>query len=169
MDTTAFYTAGSALCFTLLGFWWVAVQFRHAELTADVASRRFVFLVSLHFIVPGFVSLASLLAEGPMWRVMFAIAGITGAAAAVAGMRAARAKPHLLGGLNGLAWLGVPIYGLLTLVALAPDIPRTALGLEPLQVEGLLLLVILLIGILLAWSVFTAPPPASGPDGRRDQ
>ena len=64
MDTTAFYTAASALCFTLLGFWWVVVQFRHEELTGDAASRRFMFLVSLHFIVPGLVSLASLLAIG---------------------------------------------------------------------------------------------------------
>ena len=53
MDTTTFYAATSALCFTLLGFWWVVVQFRHEELTRDVASRRFIFLVSLHFIVPG--------------------------------------------------------------------------------------------------------------------
>ena len=163
MDTTAFYTAASALCFTLLGFWWVAVQFRHAELTGDVASRRFVFLVSLHFIVPGFVSLASLLAEGPMWRAMFGLAGITGVLSAIAGMRAARGRPNLLGGLNGLAWLGIPIYGLITIVALAPDLVRSNLALEPLQVEGFLLLVILLIGILLAWSVFTAPSTADAP------
>jgi hypothetical protein len=158
MDTTAFYTASSALCFTLLGFWWVAVQFRHAELTADRASRRFVFLVSLHFIVPGFVSLASLLATGPMWRVAFGLAGLTGMAAAAAGMRAARSKPGLLAGFNQLGWLGIPTYALITVIALVPDAVRTSLGLEPLQVEGFLLLVILLIGILLAWSLFTGGP-----------
>ena len=161
MDTTAFYTASSALCFTLLGFWWVAVQFRHSELTGDVASRRFVFLVSLHFIVPGFVSLASLLATGPMWRVAFGLAGLTGIAAAVAGMRAARAKPALLAGIgrtSWLGWLGVPVYALVTAIALAPDVVRTSLALEPLQVEGLLLVVILLIGILLAWALFTGGP-----------
>ena len=163
MDTTAFYTAASALCFTLLGFWWVAVQFRHAELTGDPASRRFVFLVSLHFIVPGLVSAASLLATGPMWRVMFAIAGITGIAAAIAGRQAAAGRPGLLASLgrtSWLGWLGLPIYAIVTLVAIAPDVPRTALGLEPLQVEGLLLLVILLIGILLAWALFTGSSPA---------
>jgi hypothetical protein len=56
MDTTAFYAASSALCFTLLGFWWVVVQFRHAELTRDVASRRFTFdestrLASMPFVI----------------------------------------------------------------------------------------------------------------------
>jgi len=60
MDTTTFYAASSSLFFTLLGFWWVVVQFRHAELTRDAASRRFMFLVSLHFILPRLVSLASL-------------------------------------------------------------------------------------------------------------
>ncbi len=57
-------------------------------------------------------------------------------------------------------WLGIPIYGLITAIALAPDIARTSLGLEPLQVEGLLLVVILLMGILLACSLFTGPQAA---------
>lgn len=167
MDTTAFYTAASALCFTLLGFWWVVVQFRHEELTGDPASRRFMFLVSLHFIVPGLVSLASLLATGPMWRVAFGLAGVTGILAAIAGIRAVRSMPGLLGGISGAVWLGIPIYGLITVIAFVPDIVRTSLGLEPLQVEGLLLLVILLLGILVAWSVFTGSGPHSveKPDG----
>jgi hypothetical protein len=155
MDTTAFYAASSALCFTLLGFWWVVVQFRHAELTRDPAARRFAFLVSLHFIVPGLVSLASLLATGPIWRVAFGLAGLTGIAAAIAGMRAAGSKPGMLEGVRQVGWLGVPIYALVTLIAVVPDIARTGLGVEPLQVEGLLLVVFLLVGILLAWSLFT--------------
>lgn len=153
MDVNTFYAAASALCFTLLGFWWVVVQFRHAELTADVASRRFIFLVSLHFIVPGIVSLASLLATGPMWRVAFGIAGVTGVLAAIAGTRAG--SNALVAGVRPGALLAIPVYALITAVALAPDVVRTSLGLEPLQVEGLLLLVILVIGILLAWYLFT--------------
>jgi hypothetical protein len=72
-------------------------------------------------------------------------------------MRAAAATPALNTGILRAGWLGVPIYGLVTVIALLPDIVRTNLGIEPLQVEGLLLLVILLIGILLAWSLFTGP------------
>ena len=160
MDINTFYSASSALCFTLLGFWWVVVQFRHAELTADLASRRFMFLVSLHFIVPGLVSLASLLATGPMWRVAFGLAGVTGVAAAIQGVRTAAAKPGLMAGFNRAIWLGIPVYALITVFAIAPDLVRTSLGLEPLQVEGLLLLVIMLIGILLAWSLFTGSDSA---------
>ena len=160
MDTTTFYSAASALCFTLLGFWWVVVQFRHAELTRDAAARRFMFLVSLHFIVPGLVSLASLLATGPMWRVAFGLAGATGILAAAAGTRAAGSISPLLAGLRLKALLGIPVYALIVLVAISPDLVRMNLGLEPLQVEGMLLLVILLLGILLAWWLFTGPSPS---------
>ena len=157
MDTTTFYAAAAGLFFTLLGFWWVVVQFRHAELTRDAASRRFMFLVSMHFMLPGLVSLASLLATGPLWRVAFGLAGLTGIAAAVAGTRAAGSTSGPLAGLRRIAWVGIPIYTVITAVALAPDVVRSRLGLEPLQVEGMLLLVILLVGILLAWAVFTGP------------
>jgi hypothetical protein len=117
--------------------------------------------VSLHFIVPGLVSLASLLATGPMWRVAFGLAGITGMAAALASMRTGGALRSLLGGLYRASWLGLPIYGLITAVALVPDAVRSSLGVEPLQVEGLLLLVILLIGIMLAWFLFTGSEPGT--------
>ena len=37
MDTGTFYATTSAVSFTLLGFWWVVVQFRHNEMTQDPA------------------------------------------------------------------------------------------------------------------------------------
>ena len=37
MDTGTFYATTSAVSFTLLGFWWVVVQFRHEEMTRDPA------------------------------------------------------------------------------------------------------------------------------------
>jgi hypothetical protein len=157
MDTSTFYATSSALCFTLLGFWWVVVEFRHTELTHDAASRRFTFLVSLHFIVPGIVSLASLLATGALWRVAFGVAGLTGVLAVITGMRDVASRPGPLRSLGRAAWLGVPLYALLTLIAIVPDIARSALALDPLQAEGFILLVVLLLGILLAWILFTGP------------
>ena len=52
MDTATFYATTSAVSFTLLGFWWVVVQFRHDEMTADPGRRRLAFVVSLHFVLP---------------------------------------------------------------------------------------------------------------------
>jgi hypothetical protein len=157
MDTSTFYATASALCFTLLGFWWVVVEYKHDELTTSPGSRHFTFLVSLHFILPGIVSLASLLATGALWRVAFGLAGLTGMLAVIVGMRDIEALPGPVRGLGRAAWLGVPLYGLLTVVAIFPDLARSLLSLEPLQVEGFILLVVLLLGILLAWILFTGP------------
>jgi hypothetical protein len=153
VDTNTFYATAATLCFTLLGFWWIVVEFRHTELTRDPMSRRFTFLVALHFIIPGLVSLASLLAAGALWRVAFGLAGLAGLAAVITGIGVGtRAGP--LRNLGRAAWIGLPLYALVTLIAFVPDLARVV-GLEPLQVEGFTLVVILLLGILLAWFLFT--------------
>jgi hypothetical protein len=52
----------------------------------------------------------------------------------------------------------VPAYALVAIVAVWPDLVPTWLGLQPLQVEALLPVVILLFGMLLAWLAFTEQP-----------
>ena len=158
MDPTAFYTAASALCFTLLGFWWVVVQYRHAELTQDPGLRLFAFLVSLQFILPGMASMTSLLSgDGALWRLTFSVAGLVGIAAVIVAAREPAIRSGSLRSVSRLTWIGVPFYALLIVFAAAPDLARNGLSLEPLQVEGYLLTIILLIGILLAWFLFTDP------------
>lgn len=166
MDVVTFYAAASALCFTLLGFWWLVVQFRHADLTREAGPRRFSFLVSLHFILPGLASLASLVSSGPLWRLAFAIAGLTGIAAMLLAATEIRNLPFE--GVGRLAWGSVPLYVLVVAVAAVPDLAR-AIGLEPLQAEGYLLLFVILAGILLAWLLFTAPPPIPAREAEADQ
>jgi hypothetical protein len=157
MNTDTFYAAASALCFTLLGFWWVVVQFRHREMTSTTTARRFAFLVSLYFILPGLVSLASLLANGGiLWRVAFGLAGLAGIAAVLVSTR----QPAATGTIRVLArwsWAAIPLYALLTVFAVAPDLARSGLGLEPLQVEGFVLVAILFLGVMFAWLLFTEP------------
>ena len=89
MDTATFYATTSAVSFTLLGFWWVVVQFRHDEMTQDPGRRRLAFVVSLHFILPGLMSLGALLtADEPIvWRLTFGLAGVAGMAAVVVASR----------------------------------------------------------------------------------
>ena len=154
MDIVTFYAAAAALSFTLLGFWWLVVQFRHVELTHEAGPRRFSFVVSLHFILPGLASLASLLATGSLWRVAFGLAGLTGLGAMLLGATQIRELP--LVGVARLAWVAVPLYALVVAVAAAPDLAR-AVGLQPLQAEGYLLVLVILVGVLLAWLLFTAP------------
>jgi len=159
MDTNAFYATASGLCFTLLGFWWVVVQFRHDELTSDGPRRRLAFVVSLHFVIPGIMSLASLLAgdNGILWRIAFGGGGLLGLAAVViAGRQGVPGVAGALATVHRLEWLVAPLYLVLTLVAIAPELAR-GIGLAPLQVEGYVLTTIVLLGILFAWALFTEP------------
>jgi len=159
MNQEVFYATASALCFTLLGFWWVVVQFRHADLTRTRAARAFSLLVSLQFMLPGFISLASLAAgEGsPLWRLVFATAGIAGLASVLLALRS-RTRSMSLGLVGRVAWLAAPAYVLLTVVAFAPDTVRS-LGFVPLQVEAFILVALLLIGVMIAWFLFVEPVP----------
>jgi hypothetical protein len=159
MDTAAFYATASALSFTLLGFWWVVVEFRHEELTRDAGLRRLAFVVSLYFILPGLMSLAALLTgDLPLlWRATFATAGVVGMVASVMAARTL-GSPDVPGGSIGRwMWLGLPLFGVITFVALRPDLVRSALRLEPLQIEGSVLTLLVFLGITFAWVMFTDP------------
>jgi hypothetical protein len=159
MDTATFYATASALSFTLLGFWWVVVEFKHEEMTADPARRRLSFVVSLHFILPGLMSLAALLTgELPLvWRITFGTAGVVGMVASVMGARGAGTSTGSTSSIGRWMWLGLPLYAVITMVALRPDLVRSRLALEPLQIEGSIMTLLVLLGISFAWVLFTEP------------
>ena len=45
----------------------------------------------------------------------------------------------------------------ITLVAIDPDVIKTATGLLPLQVEGAVMTLLVGLGIVFAWALFTEP------------
>jgi len=159
MDTATFYATASALSFTLLGFWWVVVEFRHEQMTVDLGRRRLSFVVSLHFILPGLMSLAALLTgDLPLvWRLTFGTAGVVGMVAAVMGARGSPGSSGTMTSIGRWMWLGLPLYAVITMVALRPDLVRSRLALEPLQVEGSIMTLLVLLGITFAWVLFTEP------------
>ena len=153
-----FYAAASGLCFTLLGFWWVVVQFRHAELTGDPGRRQLSFLVSLYFVLPGLASLAALIStESLLWRLSFGIVGIVGVGAALIAIRGIHEPTGVIALLGRAGWIAVVTYGVLGLIALVPSTAASITGLTALQVEGYVLVLLLLIGVLFAWLLFTEP------------
>src|SRR3954468_20690010 len=131
MDTGAFYATTSAVSFTLLGFWWVVVQFRHDEMTRDPGRRRLAFVVSLHFILPGLMSLGALLtADAPLvWRLTFGSAGVAGMAAVVLASRGIADPTGAIATIGRFEWLAFPLYLLITVVAVAPELVHTTTGL----------------------------------------
>ena len=161
MDTGTFYATTSAVSFTLLGFWWVVVQFRHNEMTQDPGRRRLAFVVSLHFILPGLMSLGALLtADAPLiWRLTFGSAGVAGMIAVAVGSRGVKDPTGVIAALGRWEWLALPLYLVITLVAVSPESVKTAVGLMPLQVEGVVMTLLVGLGIVFAWALFTEPQP----------
>jgi hypothetical protein len=153
VDVNAFYGLLGGLSFTLLGLWWVACQSRMSWLV-DRVGRGMAYVVSLHFALPGAMSLLSLVApdQPALWRITFATAGVAGLAGTglvVATMRRRGADIRLA---QVLQWVAMPVYAVVTLVALAPGIAG-GIGLTPLQVEGITLVILILLGTQSAWLV----------------
>jgi len=155
VDVNTFYSVLAGLSFTLLGLWWVACQSRMTWLI-DRVGRGMAYVVSLHFALPGAMSLLSLVAPDIplLWRITFTTAGLAGLAGSglVAATMRRRSSDAALVGL--LQWVAMPVYAVVTVVALAPDIVAgLGLGLAPLQVEGIALVILVLLGTQSAWLV----------------
>ena len=159
MDTATFYATTSAVSFTLLGFWWVVVQFRHDQMTLDRGRRRLAFVVSLHFILPGLMSLGALLTgDAPIvWRLTFGTAGIAGMVAVVVASRGIEDPTGAIASIGRFEWVAFPLYAILTLVAFRPEIVQDSIQLAPLQVEGVVMTFLVFLGIMFAWLLFTEP------------
>ena len=160
MDVSAFYAIVSAINFTLLGLWWVAVKERPDIGGTYAARRRMAYLVSLGFVIPGTVSLLAQVApdEPILWRASFACAGVAGA---VGTAMLGQALRDLTG--EGLLvrllwWVAVPIYLLVAVVAAVPGIPDALnLRLSSIEVEGFLLTLLVFLGVQAAWVVAMTP------------
>jgi cytochrome bd-type quinol oxidase subunit 2 len=160
MDQSAFYGVVAATNFTLLGLWWVAVKDRDDLTGRDGRGGSMAYLVSLQFVVAAAVSLFAQVAPEitAVWRTGFSIAGLIGAvgiALLAIQFRArtdAKAMPWILGG------AGVPLYILVSVVALFPDVVDAVdLALSPIEAEGLLLSIIVILGVQEAWFVSMTP------------
>ena len=157
-----FYTTVAQASFTLLALWWVLLQIRHDEWMEDQAYRRSVYDVSLYFLLPGMMSLASLLAvqETSIWRVSFALFGVVGFAESLwlfARRGTLRTAAALFRAADVLSLL---LYALAFLVAVWKELPQElGLGLRPLEVEGLVVTTLLLLGVTLAAAIFVRTGP----------
>ena len=153
MDVNAFYGVLAGLSFTLLGLWWVACQSRMNWLV-DRVGRGMAYVVSLHFALPGAMSLLSLVApdQPALWRITFASAGLAGLIGSTLLVTTMRRRSSDAGLVTVLQWVAVPVYAVVTIVAILPTLAGI-LGLSPLQVEGIALTILILLGTQSAWLV----------------
>ncbi len=155
-DILYFYSAAAQISFVMLGFWWAIVTFKHEEWMTDPLLRRMSQYVSWHFLLPGTMSLVSLLAtqNSVLWRSGFGVGGACGAVAAVMSYQASQRRPDAP---KNPLWLAmVAVYAAIFIVAAggAPLTDALGLGKRALVVEGMLVGLLLFMGAQLAWTLF---------------
>lgn len=159
MSTEAFYAAVAGISFTLLGLWWVVVITR-SEWQHSQARRMLAYAVSLHFLLPGMMSILSIIApdEPLIWRCVFTISGLIGVAGVVL-FRRALIEDHDTPRLAMVVeWVVLPIYVCITILALVPTIPATlGLSLTGIQVEAILVSLLIFFGVQGAWILMVEP------------
>ena len=170
MSTEAFYAAVAGISFTLLGLWWVVVISR-TEWRQSQARRMLAYAVSLHFLLPGMMSILSIIApdEPLVWRCVFSLAGLLGVFGVIL-FRRALIEDHDTPRLAIVVeWVVLPIYICITLLALVPTIPADlGLKLTGIQVEAILVSLLIFFGVQGAWILMVEPVRPSGSGGGRE-
>lgn len=156
-----FYSTTAQISFTLLGLWWVVVQFKHQEWMPDAQLRRMSYDISLYFLLPGIMSLLSLLAADAkfLWRIGFGLAGLLGLVETILFLvgnnktSTGSSQPMRVG-----RWGVVIIYALIILVASFPDlVPTLGVPLKAIEVEGIMVALLIFLGVNFAWTLFAEP------------
>lgn len=171
MFPEAFYQTTATIAFTLLGLWWIALQAKYNEWIGDPLRRRMVSVITLYFLLPGSMSLLALLAieNRVLWRVAFVVACLIGvlatgllAADALKVTGGAQASPATWNWrvMRWSCWVGIALYLLVAVVALGATTLKEA-GIEPLLAAGVLVTLIVILGLVLAWTYYVEPPPAA--------
>jgi hypothetical protein len=170
MIPQTFYQTVAQLSFTLLGLWWLVLQTKYSEWIGSPVRRRMATSISLYFLLPGGMSLFSLLAVGnrAIWQAAFVVAGCLGGVAVLVFVRDAawsgdggasgRAGRMLLWQVARLATFA--LYCGVVVVALVPDVV-SQLGVAPLTVAGIAVSLLVVLGLALAWAYFVEPAQLS--------
>jgi hypothetical protein len=152
-----FYQTFSQVSFTLLGLWMAVAGARYNRWAVEPGLRRMAYVVFLHFALPGVMSVFTLVApdQQGVWHATFAVTATLGAG----GLWLLRVAPgtnmrrsRLLSAMNAV---GMLVYVLVAVVAVVPsDTVADAFDVDPLQVEGGLLTVMVFLGVNLGWLLF---------------
>ncbi|MEP0805937.1 MAG: hypothetical protein HRF47_10620 [Chloroflexota bacterium] len=155
MDISTFYAVTSATCFTLVGLWWSVVRGK-PEWFRDEVKKRMAGGVYASFLVPGMMSLAAQVGvENPfVWRSIFIIAAGAGMVFSGKLIKAAR-QTSPAGAFSRNSWAAPALYGLVLLFAVFSGVSQL-MGLQPLQLEALLLCGLILCAHGMAWEFTTS-------------
>jgi hypothetical protein len=155
MDTTSFYSIVAGTCFALVGLWWNVVQ-SHKEWFDDESTRSLAGGVYSSFLIPGLMALGAQVGGSSklIWQMVFVLAAGMGMWTTGKLIRKTR---HLksAGFFRRNHWVVILLYALVIIFGIAPGLGASLTGLTPLQVEGLLIVLLILIAHGLVWEFMT--------------
>lgn len=172
---TDFYSRFGEVSLGLLGLWLVVVTVYHQMWVGSPFHRRQATAVSMIFGLPGGMSLLTLVdpTTPRLWHWTFIIGGSVGCVWLL--IVAAERSPH---GQSPVIQAGLLVGGLLYgaiagLAIWAFAAGNRDLDLHPVKVEAVLFSLLLLVGVVIAWSLLfphgaaatTPPPPPQVPPG----
>jgi hypothetical protein len=155
MEISTFYAVTSATCFTLVGLWWSVVKNKQ-EWFKDEVTRRLAGGVYASFLIPALMSMGAQIggtSQPLIWQAIFITAGVTGVYYS-SRLRQKTQIADAYGPFSKNRWAIPALYGMVILFALFPGLARW-LGFQPLQMEGLLVTVLILIAHMLTWEFMT--------------
>ena len=153
MDINTFYAVTSATCFTLVGLWWSVVKDK-SEWMKDEAKKRLAGGVYASFLIPALMSLGAQIGGTTpfLWQLIFIIAAGAGM---IFSSRLIGLTRTVNGAFNQNSWVVPVLYGIVLFFAIFPGLARI-IGLEPLQLEGLLLCILIFIAHAMTWEFMTS-------------
>jgi hypothetical protein len=150
MELGTFYALVAGTCFTLVGLWWNVVQSREDWLVDDEL-RGLVGRIYLSFLLPGLMSLiAQISPENTLiWRSSFVLVAALVIYSTTRLVRRTQTA-RIIGPFRRYQWLVSVLYGLILVFGAAPEL-ATIVGLEPLEVEAILLVLLIILAHGLTW------------------
>jgi len=155
MDINTFYAVTAATCFTLVGLWWSVVRDK-TEWFKDEVTRRLAGGVYASFLIPALMSMGAQVGGSTqiIWQIIFLIAGSLGIYYSTRLIQETHVA-NAYGAFSKNRWAVPTLYGIVIIFALFPGL-AFLFGLQPLQMEGLLLSILILIAHMLTWEFMTS-------------
>ena len=154
MDISTFYALTAATCFTLVGLWWSVVKDKK-EWFQDEAARQLAGGVYASFLIPGVMSLAAQIGvdSSLIWRAVFVVASWAGFSYSSKLIKLTR-ETNPNGAFSKNSWVVPALYAGTLFFAIFAGL-ASFIGLQPLQLEALLLCGLILCAHGLAWEFMT--------------
>jgi hypothetical protein len=155
----SFYATVTSFEFVLMGLWWNVVQAR-PEWLRNPKQQRLARAVYLSFLIPGVMSLAAQLGQNSrlLWQAVFFVAAMTGGATTALLLRETRGAAG--GWFRRHYALVIAAYAAIALFAVHPNL-ALSFGVQPLQIEGVLVSLLVFFGVSFAWELVTDTPGSS--------